>query len=1021
MHIAILQISDIHISSKDDLALGRAPLIRQAIQPRIPEKCAVLVTYTGDLAFSGKRHEYELAEKFLHEMTAELTQIPGLNVLGTVVIPGNHDCDLSLAGDARPIMLSSVAANLATIDLNGESVSQLVKVQDAFFEFEQKTCHRQPASTKDKISWTESFTHDHKRIIVRCINTAIFSRLNELAGQLHFPLQAIPNQDEEADFAVTIFHHPYGWLSPDNSRELQKRIELISDLVLTGHEHDGNSYRRFSRAGDETNYVEGAALGAEGITGFNFVVVNLLANTNQIYQFSWQKDLFVPGNSEAKVFTRKQSLISSRFENNSDFSKQLNDVGTGFSHPDKQLKIGDLFVYPELKIASISSKAQSSIQSWKVLSFVESRELLQIAGPPTSGKSTLARALYMDLQRQFGLVPVLLNGRTLRTSAISDFDKAIEREFCEQYSINSQERFKQLDAQRKVLLIDDWHRSQLPSKAKRKLLQIARQKFGRILLFTDDVSLFQLLADMGEEGEASEAEYCEIKQFGFRLRSELIRKWHSAGTDLDMEDMELTAKISSSENLLDTLVRKGVVPSWPIFILSVLQASSLAVQETASYGSYGHLYEALLTKRLADTGKRKSILGLKYTYLALVAFELFKSNREVLTEQELRGIHNIYEKEYHVSLDSRELWEELTSAQVLVRHGDEFSFQYKYAYYFFVAKYFQQGIGNAQEAKSLRTMLSYMVRCVHDEDSSNILIFYIYLTKDRDVIEQMLGVAKQVYAEKPPAHLAKDVDFVNKLRSRSPEVLRRENSIAKNREEYRSKMDATESVGVAPNQPLVRTEYQDGIPDALKIEFAMKSLQVMGQVVKNFPLDLKGDLKLELAKESYELTLRTLGVFLKLIEQNVEELVFVFEKALKLLQPFAKKKAEELRDASHATLVRLTELAIYGMIKRLSFAVGVVDLKETYSMIREMVGEDDVPTRLIDLSIKLDHFGHIPESDVKDLEHRLRSNFTAYTILKLLVADFIYLFPCDFKTEQRMVELFKFQPHVPKLTEKKIK
>jgi len=301
-----------------------------------------------------------------------------------------------------------------------------------------------------------------------------------------------------------------------------------------------------------------------------------------------------------------------------------------------------------------------------------------------------------------------------------------------------------------------------------------------------------------------------------------------------------------------------------------------------------------------------------------------------------------------------------------------------------------------------------------------ILIFYLYLTKDRDVIDQMLAVASQIYADKDRARLTTDIEFVNKLRSKSPDVLLERNNIDTNRDEYRSSMDAAER-GRSEQNALERTEYDHNISDGLKIEFAFKSLQVMGQVVKNFPLDLKGDLKLELTKQSYELTLRTLRTFLSIVEQNVSELVILFENALKVLQPFSKKSPEEIRDVSQATMVRLTELCIFGMIKRLSLAIGVVDLKETYHRVREIAGEADVPTRLIDLSIKLDHFGQIPESDVKDLEHRLRGNFTAYTILKLLVAQFLHLFPCDYKTEQRMVELFKFQPHVPKLSDKKVK
>jgi hypothetical protein len=364
----------------------------------------------------------------------------------------------------------------------------------------------------------------------------------------------------------------------------------------------------------------------------------------------------------------------------------------------------------------------------------------------------------------------------------------------------------------------------------------------------------------------------------------------------------------------------------------------------------------------------------------------------------------------------------LEEAQVLARKVDEFSFRYKYAYYFFLAKYFQEGIGNVKEAPSLRKSLSHMVRCVHDEDYANILIFYIYLTKDRQLIEEMLGVASQIYSEREPAHLTSDVEFVNKLRDRSPEILLDKKCIKENRSQQRSRMDAVEEEGDGDQaKVLVRTEYRDDISDALKIEFAFKSLQVMGQVVKNFPLELKGDLKLALTKQSYELALRTLRVFLNIVESNLQEMLAIFGSALRMLEPFSRRTDEDIKDAAQATMVRLTELAIFGTIKRLSLAVGVVDLKETYHQIRKLVGEEDVPTRLIDLSIKLDHFGRIPETDVRELESRLRNNITAYTILKLLIADFLHLFPCDYATEQKMVQLFKFRPHAGSLAQKRVK
>jgi hypothetical protein len=212
----------------------------------------------------------------------------------------------------------------------------------------------------------------------------------------------------------------------------------------------------------------------------------------------------------------------------------------------------------------------------------------------------------------------------------------------------------------------------------------------------------------------------------------------------------------------------------------------------------------------------------------------------------------------------------------------------------------------------------------------------------------MLRVASLIFSDRKPSTLTRDIDFVNKLRSKSPEILLDSRNVERNREEYRSRLDSSGETNPSDERALVRTEYHKDVPDGLKIEFAYKTLQVMGQVVKNFPLDLRGDLKVALATQSYELTLRTLRAFLEAIERHMPELLSLFDKALKRFTPFSRRKDDEIRDISQAAMMRFTEVAIFGTIKRLSLAIGVVDLKETYDQVRQSMGEENIPARLID-------------------------------------------------------------------------
>lgn len=326
MRLAIVHLSDMHVKSPTDPLLQRGAAIASALRSQIRGETAVLVVLSGDVAYSGLKPEYKAAHTFLDEILKEIEQIPKVSILGTVITPGNHDCDFSNEGDARPGLLKVMPGDLENYDLAGESMRQLLRVHEEFFRFAHALLGRQ-IPTQERVSSHLRFSCDGKQIEVLLLNTALFSKLPEVVGQLYLPPKAISPDGCDADFSLTVLHHPYSWLDPENARDTRRRIESVSDLVLTGHEHDGDSYARIDRAGDETGYVEGMALQAKGPTGFNLVLVDLETETNQVYRYSWCDDIYQPDPAKAYVFARKQSLIRAHFENNPEFSRSLNDLG----------------------------------------------------------------------------------------------------------------------------------------------------------------------------------------------------------------------------------------------------------------------------------------------------------------------------------------------------------------------------------------------------------------------------------------------------------------------------------------------------------------------------------------------------------------------------------------------------------------------------------------------------------------------------------------------------------------------
>src|ERR1019366_9435765 len=64
--------------------------------------------------------------------------------------------------------------------------------------------------------------------------------------------------------------------------------------------------------------------------------------------------------------------------------------------------------------------------------------------------------------------------------------------------------------------------------------------------------------------------------------------------------------------------------------------------------------------------------------------------------------------------------------------------------------------------------------------------------------------------------------------------------------------------------------YDESLDHLKKMNIAFKTLQVLGQALRNFPNVLKADLKTRVAQECYSLGLRVLSVVLVVSKENLE-------------------------------------------------------------------------------------------------------------------------------------------------------
>jgi len=610
-------------------------------------------------------------------------------------------------------------------------------------------------------------------------------------------------------------------------------------------------------------------------------------------------------------------------------------------------------------------------------------------------------------------VPVLVPGEALRHPGEDPLSREIDRRIAEQYAPDMVGRYRQVDSESKALLIDDLHQSRLNRKGLNILITWARARFGTIVLFVDDLFQVEELVHQGEGQSATLSfRHWEIVAFGHQLRSRLIEKWITLGQEYTDGDREIARRISEAGKLAESIIGPNLIPSYPLFILTILQTSEATTNHNTALGAYGYYYEALITAALSAYS-RKVTMDTLYTYISRLAYFLFTSRSRVLTDEQLSAATDEYARLYKITTKQQELVSILEDARILTRQSeDAHSFKYKYIYYYFVAKYIAENLYRHDHEPHLRGQVGIMAAKLYVEEYANIVIFLIYLTKDEGIIRHILDDAKGIYANHHPCDMDTDVRFLAHGRPKAPAIHLSDEDPKSNREAYLRRLDEADQSAPGEIERDDQSLNEVGeLDETLRINVAFKTLELMGQIIRNFPGALRGEIKLELAKESYVLGLRTLQALLSIVRESDsiirESLIDYFREKDKTAS------MDELADKADEFLYFILVMVCLSFVKRISQAVGSQHLEQVY---REIADKSfPVAIDLISISIKLDCFRAFPDAELKQLRVKLIDYHLASYLLRLMVFDHLRFYPVAVNVRRSICAQFDIRTNDPSI------
>ena len=240
--ISWLHFSDFHIRAENtiDQSVIQEEFFKD-LERQLTENNIMLtfIFFTGDVAFSASRKEYEIAINFFNELCHK-TNIDKKNLF---IIPGNHDVNRynvsKLLDDSRMELKSReeireiftkeqvLQKYLTRFDNYSKFISELYGINfemnpENYFSAEMRTVEGIKFGIIGLNSVWASYggRHDSNNIYISEI---------QLGKAL--------TQVKDASIKIVLLHHPLSWLFEEDQADIENLLFTHSDIILHGHLH----------------------------------------------------------------------------------------------------------------------------------------------------------------------------------------------------------------------------------------------------------------------------------------------------------------------------------------------------------------------------------------------------------------------------------------------------------------------------------------------------------------------------------------------------------------------------------------------------------------------------------------------------------------------------------------------------------------------------------------------------------------------------------------------------------------
>lgn len=570
-----------------------------------------------------------------------------------------------------------------------------------------------------------------------------------------------------------------------------------------------------------------------------------------------------------------------------DFNNFLNsaDILTKSHYNKETLNLNDIFVFPKLKsydVEEVSHKYDAENLKHDILSFNK----LIIAGENQAGKTTLCKIIF-QIYRSLNYVPVYLEDEN---KYLGKPTNKLEKAFAEQYQGAN---YSDFDTKRIVPILDNFH----SAKHQEKYIEQFND-FPKQVLIVDDI--FGL--NIKNQNRIKDYKKFKIREFSPVERNDLIKRWIQIKEDSQIQinknhlQQSIDEKTELIENSLGIIFGKGIMPSYPFFILSLLAAQDTQKPLDSEITSQGHCYQALIYLYLRKQGVKNDQIDIYTNFLTELAYFIYESNSNSLANEDFQKFLDDYKDKFNLPISITDIVQTLSKVNICKFDSfNQFNFCYSYIYYFFVAKYL------AEHLESKKETINKILSNLHKDENAYITVFIAHHTKSNYLLDELLLNAEILFEKYLPATL--DTEELSFFDNHEDEIVKAIlPSFGHNSVEERKKMLEEKS-----RQEEARKDANENIDNNLdeasnelvtNLRLSIKTVEVMGLIIKNRSGSLDKQRLEYIYEQGMKVHLRIIKSFIDLIREEKAEQEFIDFLTERINKAIEEKEEEENKELS---------------------------------------------------------------------------------------------------------------------------